>query len=50
MLLPISDTQVDALLEQRLSELSAAELRMMLARTRPPDEPLPPLEPTIPNP
>jgi len=36
MLLPISDTQVDALLEQRLAEMTEKEFHEMCTRTRPP--------------
>jgi hypothetical protein len=36
MLLPISDTQVDALVEQRIAEMSDREFCEMCARTRPP--------------
>ncbi len=39
MLMPISDRQVDALVEQRIAELSDAEFADMCARTRPPSEP-----------
>jgi hypothetical protein len=36
MLLPISDTQVEALLEQRVAEMSDQEFRQLCERTRPP--------------
>lgn len=36
MLLPISDTQVDALVEQRIAEMSDKEFNEMCSRTRPP--------------
>lgn len=39
MLMPISDRQVDLLLEQRLAELTDAEFTAMCERTRPPAVP-----------
>jgi hypothetical protein len=37
MLMPISDAQVDALLEQRLAEMSPREFNDLCLRTRPPE-------------
>jgi hypothetical protein len=37
MLMPISDAQVDALIEQRLAEMSPREFNDLCSRTRPPE-------------